>query len=211
MNIRNLTGILLVLTVCLCFTGCTQVQQETGMKTSPATTAITAQGTPAEKITTEDLITFVSSARAYARENGKDAALAAFNDPRGKFVRDGLYIFSEGYDGTALAEPLPERNAVGRQQRPMAARAHAGVAGGVGVVHGEEEIHDPLLGPGHPVLAHGLTRDAGVGEHGCGELHARALRLHLGALERAFRDEGNGNAQSEGGLQVMLQFPRERG
>jgi signal transduction histidine kinase len=114
MKKRNLIVILLVLAGCLLSAGCTQEQQTKGMMTNPATTttpggtmpAITTQGTPAQKITTEDLIAFVSSAQAYARENGKEKAIAAFNDPKGQFVHDGLYIFAEGYDGTALAEPL---------------------------------------------------------------------------------------------------------
>jgi signal transduction histidine kinase len=114
MKIRNLIVILLVLAACLLSAGCTQEQQKKGTGASPAagTTpgtampAVTAMGTPAETITTEDLIAFVSSARAYARENGKEKALAAFNDPQGQFVHDGLYIFAEAYDGTALAEPL---------------------------------------------------------------------------------------------------------
>jgi len=114
MKIRNLIVILLILGTCMLSAGCIKEQQEKGTITAPsaattpgaATPAVTTPGTPAEKITTEDLIAFVSGARAYARQNGKEKALAAFNDPKGQFVHDGLYIFAEAYDGTALAEPL---------------------------------------------------------------------------------------------------------
>lgn len=114
MKKRNLIIVLLVLAVCLISAGCIQEQQQTGsitiaapaINSGSATPAIMAPGTPVQMITTEDLITFVSGARAYARENGKEKALAAFNDPQGQFVRDGIFIFAVGYDGTALAEPL---------------------------------------------------------------------------------------------------------
>ncbi len=110
MKIRIPIVILLVLTVCLILTGCMQEQPGGGITTIPAaaTPTVTSQGTPAGKITTDDLIAFVSRAQDYARENGKVNALAAFNDPKGQFVQGGLYIFAEGYDGTALAEPLQQ-------------------------------------------------------------------------------------------------------
>ncbi len=49
--------------------------------------------------------TFVAEAAAYGREHGREAALAAFNDPEGDFVRGELYIFSYADDGTCLALP----------------------------------------------------------------------------------------------------------
>lgn len=57
-------------------------------------------------LTTADLIPFVDQAVAYARANGREKAIAVFNDPKGPFVKGNLYIFAEDYDGTALAEPL---------------------------------------------------------------------------------------------------------
>lgn len=48
---------------------------------------------------------FVEDALEFAREKGKDEALAAFNDPEGDFTRDGRYIFAYDYEGTTLAHP----------------------------------------------------------------------------------------------------------
>ena len=51
-------------------------------------------GTPAlqgsvGKITPADLTVMVKEAVAYAKENGKEKAIAAFNDPNGSFVKNG--------------------------------------------------------------------------------------------------------------------------
>jgi two-component system, NarL family, sensor kinase len=53
----------------------------------------------------EDLKSFVAEAIAYADENGKDAALAEFNDRNGTFVRGNLYIYAFDYNGMTLALP----------------------------------------------------------------------------------------------------------
>lgn len=53
-----------------------------------------------------DLITFVHSAAEYARSEGRDVALAAFNDPEGAFVDGSDYIFAIDMNGTALAQPF---------------------------------------------------------------------------------------------------------
>lgn len=97
--------------------GCTQSPGGTGSTVAPRETTIGTQNSsgnvPGQSITTtSDLIAFVKSARDYARVNGKDVALAAFNDPAGQFVRGNVYIFAESYEGTALAEPL-QPNLVG--------------------------------------------------------------------------------------------------
>ena len=52
------------------------------------------------------LVTFVEQAAVYARANGQARALTAFNDPRGPFVKDELYIFAYGMNGTTLAHPF---------------------------------------------------------------------------------------------------------
>lgn len=53
----------------------------------------------------QELRQFVADAKAYARTNGREKALAEFNNPNGSFVRDGLYIFADDYNGTVLAWP----------------------------------------------------------------------------------------------------------
>jgi signal transduction histidine kinase len=54
----------------------------------------------------------VDEARDYALENGRDAAIRAFNDPKGQFVRGDLYIFASDFQGKCLALPF-EPNLVG--------------------------------------------------------------------------------------------------
>ena len=39
----------------------------------------------------------------FYKANGKDKALAAFNDPKGQFVKDDLYIFVLDLNGKMLA------------------------------------------------------------------------------------------------------------
>jgi signal transduction histidine kinase len=53
----------------------------------------------------EELIAFVDEARDFVMEQGRDKALPIFNDPKGKFVRDGLYIIAYDFNGTCLAHP----------------------------------------------------------------------------------------------------------
>ncbi|VVB71960.1 Single Cache domain 2 [uncultured archaeon] len=53
----------------------------------------------------ENLVAFVDSAVKYAEENGREKALAAFNDRNGSFVRGNLYIFAYDYNGTVLSLP----------------------------------------------------------------------------------------------------------
>ncbi len=52
------------------------------------------------------LVTFVEQAAAYARANGKDNAILAFNNPNGSFVEDDLYVFAYDMNGTTLALPF---------------------------------------------------------------------------------------------------------
>ena len=53
----------------------------------------------------DELVAFVDEALAYARENGRQKALAAFNDPSGNFTRDSRYILAYDYQGKTLALP----------------------------------------------------------------------------------------------------------
>ena len=69
------------------------------MATTPAKAMTSTMITPV------DLTARVKEAVAYARAQGKEKAVAAFNDPSGPFVRDSIYVFAEDYEGLALAEP----------------------------------------------------------------------------------------------------------
>ena len=53
----------------------------------------------------EELIAFVNEAKDFVLAEGKDKALQAFNDPKGKFVRGELYIIAYDFNGTLLASP----------------------------------------------------------------------------------------------------------
>ena len=52
-----------------------------------------------------ELRQFVADAKTYAKTNGKEKALAEFNNPNGSFVKNGLSIFADDYNGTVLAWP----------------------------------------------------------------------------------------------------------
>ena len=100
--------------------GCSQTSPPAGTGNVVAT-ATPAQHVSSGKVTPGDLTATVKEAVVYAKANGKEKAIAAFNDPNGSFVRNGVYIFSETYDGTALAEPF-EHEIVGSNIRNMTDR-----------------------------------------------------------------------------------------
>ncbi len=119
MRSSDLILIALVVVGCVLSAGCTQQSPATGSTVSPLPSPSVSSGqAPAGNLTTTDLDAFVSRAVAYARENGRDKAIAVFNDPNGQFCTNGLYIFAEAYDGTALAEPY-EHNIVGTNIRSL--------------------------------------------------------------------------------------------
>jgi len=60
--------------------------------------------------TVKDLVSFVQSAAAYAKENGKDKALKEFDNKTGQFIKGDLYIYAVDFNGTTLANGyLPNR------------------------------------------------------------------------------------------------------
>lgn len=54
----------------------------------------------------EQLATFVESAVLYARMNGREKALAEFNNQVGLFSMGSRYIFAYDYNGTVIALPF---------------------------------------------------------------------------------------------------------
>jgi signal transduction histidine kinase len=105
MSMRNTLPVVFLVALFVLAAGCSQTPQSPGSTTLPAT-ATPAPQVSGSKVTPADLTALVKEAVAYAKANGKEKAIAAFNDPNGSFVRNGVYIFSEAYDGTALAEPF---------------------------------------------------------------------------------------------------------
>ena len=65
------------------------------------------------------MASFVEDAAEYARLNGKDAALASFNDPEGEFIDGELYIFAYDMNGTTLAHPY-QPGVVGENRMSLA-------------------------------------------------------------------------------------------
>ena len=67
------------------------------------------------KLKQETLVSFVNSAVAYVKTNGKEKALAKFSNPNGSFVRGELYIYAYDFNGTTLAHPFnPEKIGLNR-------------------------------------------------------------------------------------------------
>jgi len=63
----------------------------------------------------DELRQFVSEARAYGLDQGRERATAAFNNQSGPFIRGDLYIFAYDYNGTVLCWPYqPEQVGVNR-------------------------------------------------------------------------------------------------
>lgn len=103
--------LLLVLGLFLLTAGCTQEQPD--IVTPPQENTDTL---PQDTYTSnETLIAFVDSAAAYVKTNGKEKALAEFNDPNGSFIDGELYIFAYDFNGTTLAHPVnPEKVGINR-------------------------------------------------------------------------------------------------
>ena len=106
MKIQYLLPILLMVIICIATAGCSQSQGQKDSHQVPLTTPTPTPKVSAPGTTPAELTTLVNRAAAYARDNGKVRAIAAFNDPNGSFVQGEVYVFSEAYDGTALAEPF---------------------------------------------------------------------------------------------------------
>lgn len=78
----------------------------------PALSQETPQAKPAEapRHTFEQVKPFVEDAAAFLKKAGPDQAFAAFNDPKGKWVRGDLYIFVFDKKGVYKATGFkPER------------------------------------------------------------------------------------------------------
>ena len=110
-----------ILVAGICIAGCTQSQSAINTLTPEIT------HTPQQESLTsnETLVAFVDSAATYAKTNGKEKALAEFNNPNGSFVNGELYIYAYDFNGTTLAHPFnPEKVGVNRLNEPD---AHGGL------------------------------------------------------------------------------------
>jgi cytochrome c len=106
----------------LAASGCTTPTPTTVTPTATATATpcaacmVNATPNPLANLTVDEqgLVPFVNEAAAYARSNGRDAVIAAYNNRNGSFVRDDLYVFAYDMNGTADRIPVPTR--AGRDQ-----------------------------------------------------------------------------------------------
>jgi cytochrome c len=57
----------------------------------------------AQASTSEEAKALVEKGAAYMKANGKDKAIAEFNNPNGEFVKGDLYIFAVDFNGLTLA------------------------------------------------------------------------------------------------------------
>ncbi|MCX6689082.1 MAG: cache domain-containing protein, partial [Methanoregula sp.] len=68
--------------------------------------------------TPDGIRVFVDAAATYARANGKETALAAFNNRTGPFVSGDLYVYALDYNGICLALPF-QPNMIGVNFSPL--------------------------------------------------------------------------------------------
>jgi signal transduction histidine kinase len=104
--------LILFLSACLVLAaGCSQAGTGGTGEVLPGTTPAPVHMVSDGNLTPRDVVLFVDKAVMYAKTNGKEKALAAFNNPNGEFSKDGMFVFAIGSNGTALAEPFqPELN-----------------------------------------------------------------------------------------------------
>lgn len=83
------------------------------MKTLTAAVLLLTLAAPArseEYATSKDAEQLVHRAAAFLKKEGKEKAIAAFQDRKGAFVYRDLYVFAYTMDGVCLAHPTkPER------------------------------------------------------------------------------------------------------
>lgn len=110
MALRNVLLVVLLVAATALFAGCLQNQPA---NSSAATSMVAVTTTPPSAITTSpDLIAFVERAASFARGNGREKAIAAFNNRNGSFVIGTVHVFAIDYNGTLLADPT-ESGSVG--------------------------------------------------------------------------------------------------
>ncbi len=51
----------------------------------------------------DDAKALTEKAVAFVKANGKEKAMAEFNNPKGQFVKGDIYIIAQGFDGAMLA------------------------------------------------------------------------------------------------------------
>jgi signal transduction histidine kinase len=120
MKVSSLAVLLLFVAAAILVAGCSGPSADRpnpGLMTpvTPATTPGVAEPSRTPDARDADLPRLVDRAVIYAKQNGKDKALAEFNNVNGTFIEGDLYIFAYGMDGTTLAWPYrPEQLGINR-------------------------------------------------------------------------------------------------
>ncbi|WP_317204336.1 cache domain-containing protein [Janthinobacterium sp.] len=71
------------------------------------TLSLTGVAAAAEKRgTADEAVAMVKKAGAYLKEHGKEKSIAAFNDPKGEFIKGDLYVFMFGMTGESTGVAL---------------------------------------------------------------------------------------------------------
>jgi cytochrome c len=60
-------------------------------------------GTLVQASSLEEAKSFAEKAATFMKANGKDKAVAEFNNPKGQFVKGDLYVFAQDFNGVMLA------------------------------------------------------------------------------------------------------------
>ena len=101
MRRSSLILVVLFLVLALTVAGCTTTPTRSAAPTAHPTPDQLANLTADQ----ERVLAFVNEAVAFARTNGREKALAEFNNPNGSFIRGDMYIFADDYNGACLATP----------------------------------------------------------------------------------------------------------
>lgn len=127
LTMNNRMPLIIACILLVTFTGCLDTSSSQGPTVptpdvttgvSPVLTQPTAIPAHPYPATSLEIKEYVDRAAAWAQENGKEAALAAFNNATGPFVTGDVYVYALDYQGTALALPF-QPAMVGSNFRPL--------------------------------------------------------------------------------------------
>lgn len=94
-----------------------QTHGELAIDESPADSVFVPSKTPTDvhmeeedtQLALDDAKRWVEKAIVFYNANGKGIGLAEFSSPRGRFVRNGQYVYVLDFNGTMLAHPVNEK------------------------------------------------------------------------------------------------------
>lgn len=123
LNLRPLAILGILFISLITSAGCTQtpvpipvqIQTPSIPETTIETASLTTVSAVLPEATKEEMVAFVKEAVVYAKQNGKEKALAEFSNRNGSFFRGVLYIYAYDANGTTIAHPVnPEKIGINR-------------------------------------------------------------------------------------------------